>query len=140
MKTATSICGDLGHVVKTATKITTYPFHSDSIGHWERTKNYLTLSASVQALRDHDDVERRLLMVLEEDSDVEDDKYGHLGPVWSVALKEHLNGDAHKKEDYLVAFAAAAAELAELLTNNPQPLAKRSRGHSRKVSTVCSMP
>ena len=112
----------------------------DSIGHWGRTKNCLTLSASVQALSDHDDVERRHLTVLEEDSDVEDDKYGHLGPVWSVALKEHLNGDVHKTEGYSVAFAAAAAELAELLTNNPQPLAKRPRGHSRKVSTVCSIP
>ena len=112
----------------------------DSIGHWEQTKNCLALSASVQALSDHEDVERMPLTVPEEDSDVADNEYGHLGPVWPAALKEGLNGDVHKIEDYSVAFVAAAAELAGLLTNNPQLPAKRPRGCPRKVSTVFPMP
>ena len=97
----------------------------DSIGHWEQTKNCLALSASVQALSNHEDVERMPLTVPEEDSDVADNEYSHLGPVWPAALKEGLKGDVHKIEDYLAAFVAAAAELASLLTNNPQPPAKR---------------
>ena len=60
----------------------------DSIGHWERTKNYLTLSASVQALSEHEDVEIILLTVLEKDSDIADNEYSHLGPVWPAALKK----------------------------------------------------
>ena len=97
----------------------------DGIGHWERTKNCLTLSASAQALPDHEHVERMLLTVFEEDSDVADDEYGHLGPVWPAALKEGLNGDVYETEDHSAAFAAAAAELAGVLTNDPQPPAKR---------------
>ena len=53
----------------------------DGIGRWEQTKNRLALSASVQALSGHEDAERILLTVLEEDSDIADDKYGDLGPV-----------------------------------------------------------
>ena len=58
-----------------------------------QNKNCLALSASVQALSDHENV---VLTVLEEDGNVADDKYGHLGPVWPGALKEGLNGDIHK--------------------------------------------
>ena len=60
----------------------------ESIGHWERTKNRFALSASVQALSKHEDVEIILLTVLEKDSDVADNEYSHLGPVWPAALKE----------------------------------------------------
>ena len=112
----------------------------DGIGHWERTKNCLALSASVQALSEHEDAERILLMVLEEDSDVADNKYGHLSLVRPAALNEGLNGDVHEIGDYSAALSAAAAELASLLTNDPQPPAKRPRERPRKVSMVCSMP
>lgn len=44
----------------------------DGIGRWELTKNCLALTASVQALSDHEDVERQYLTVLKEDSDVAD--------------------------------------------------------------------
>ena len=112
----------------------------DGIGCWELTKNQLALSASVQALSDHEDVERQLLTVLEEDSDIADDEDGHLGPVWPAELKEGLNEDIRRTDDCVAAITAAAAELAELPTNDPQPLAKRPRGCPKKVSTVCSMP
>ena len=100
----------------------------DSIAHWEQTKNCLALSASVQALSKHEDAERTLLMVLEEDSDVADNEYGHLGPVRPAALKEGLYGYVHEAEDYSAAFSAAATELAGLLTNNPST---SSKGTSR---------
>ena len=65
------------------------------MGHWERTKKCLALLASVQVFSDHEGVERQLLTVLEEDSDVANNKDGHLGPAWPGALKEGLNGDIH---------------------------------------------
>jgi len=54
----------------------------DRIRYLGANKHCFALSASAPALSDHEDVERQLLAALEEGSDVDDDKYGHLLSDW----------------------------------------------------------
>ena len=65
----------------------------DSIGHLRLVKNYLALSASVQAIFDYEYMKRQLLTVPEE---------GHLSPLVSAMLQKGLNEDIMKQSPILL--------------------------------------
>ena len=108
----------------------------DSIGHLRLVKNYLVLSASVQAIFDYEYMKRQLLTVPEEGNGMADREEGHLRPLVSAMLQKGLNEDIHETEPHTAAFIAGATEPAALLT---LVLGKEGPGLSKEgeFSIIC---